>query len=144
MRALLDANVLIALLDPDHTFHKRAQDWAAVYLADGWASCPITENAAVRILSNPNYSKTRRFSAEELVYLLREFVQTSDHQFWTDDISILNASLFSTDRIHGPRQLTDTYLLALAVSREGRLVTFDEAIPLSAVVGAKRANLYII
>ena len=144
MRALLDANFLIALLDSNHTFHKRAQSWATDNISGGWASCPLTENAFVRIMSNPNYSRERRFSISDLTHLLADFIQKKDHQFWPDDISILDDSLFVTDKIHGPRQLTDLYLLALAAKNHGRLVTFDQGIPLSAVRGATDENLCVV
>ncbi|TLZ12344.1 MAG: hypothetical protein E6K34_17875 [Gammaproteobacteria bacterium] len=55
MRALLDVNVLIALLDSDHTLHGTAMSWFAKHAREGWASCPITQNGCVRIMSNPSY-----------------------------------------------------------------------------------------
>jgi uncharacterized protein len=66
------------------------------------------------------------------------------HHFWPDDVSLLDPSIADFDRIHGPRQLTDVYLLALAVRNEGRLVTFDSAIPLAAVRGTKRSQLEVL
>lgn len=68
----------------------------------------------------------------------------SGHRFWPDDISLLDAALFDHGKIHGPRQLTDLYLLALAIKHGGRLVTFDREIPLNAVRGAQRANLVVV
>ena len=50
MRALLDVNLLIALLDPDQVFHERAHDWWEANRSAGWASCPLTENGVVRIM----------------------------------------------------------------------------------------------
>ena len=141
MRSLLDASVLIAFFDSKHTLNNRAHDWTAANIKDGWASCPLTENAFVRIMSNPGYSRSRRFSVDDLMGLLSEFIQKTDHEFWADDISILDDSLFVAGRIHGPRQITDLYLLAMAAKHNGRLVTFDQSIPLSAVHGAKSANL---
>ena len=55
MRALLDINVLIALLDSDHSLHSQATGWFDKYANDGWASCPITQNGCVRVMSNPAY-----------------------------------------------------------------------------------------
>jgi Predicted nucleic acid-binding protein, contains PIN domain len=57
MRSLLDVNLLIALLDPDHVFHERAHAWLSSHAAPGVATCPLTENGLVRILSHPSYSK---------------------------------------------------------------------------------------
>ena len=143
MRALLDVNVIIALLDPDHAFHERAHAWWATNRARGWASCPLTENGVVRIMSHPGYSKTTRFAPVELIGRLRQFAAQSDHKFWPDSISLRDDNLFNTERIHSSRQLTDVYLLALAVAHKGRLVTFDQGIPLSCVHHAKTANLCI-
>src|SRR4051794_7931835 len=132
MRALLDINVVIALIDPDHVFHERAHKWWAANRKHGWASCPITENGVVRIMSNPNYSSKARFAPDDLADRLRKFSSQSDHEFWPDDISLLDEKVFAPGRIHRSRQITDFYLLALAVKNSGRLVAFDDGIVLSA------------
>jgi toxin-antitoxin system PIN domain toxin len=144
MRALLDVNVLIALLDASHAFHARAHDWWSAHARYGWAGCPLTENGAVRIMSNPAYSKVRRFLPAEIIAALAQFARDTDHQFWPDSVSLRDPSLFAADRIHGHRQLTDLYLLALAAVHEGCLATFDASIPLSAVKTAGPANLIVI
>jgi toxin-antitoxin system PIN domain toxin len=144
MRSLLDINVIIALLDPDHAFHERAHGWWGIHGSDGWASCPLTENGAVRILSSRGYSRNDRFTPGELIAKLREFVAQTDHEFWEDSLSLRDEKFFAVERIHGSRQLTDLYLLALAVDRNARLVTFDEKIPLSAVHGSSAANLCVV
>jgi toxin-antitoxin system PIN domain toxin len=144
MRALFDVNVIIALLDPDHAFHDRAHEWWAANLKHGWASCPLTENGAVRIMSNPNYSRTAGFTPADLIGRLRTFAGDTDHEFWPDDISLRDEAFFATERIHSSQQLTDLYLLALAAKRQGRLVTFDQGIPLSTVPVAKAANLSVV
>lgn len=144
MRALLDINVLIALLDADHVFHTRAHTWWAANAGKGWASCPLTENGLVRIMCHPGYSQRIRLTPSRLVGLLSDFAAQSDHEFWSDDLSLRDTARFSADRIHGGRQVTDIYLLGLATSRQGQLVTFDESIPLSAVARAKSPNLRVI
>ena len=143
MCALLDVNVIIALLDPDHAFHERAHAWWAANLKRGWASCPLTENGVVRIMSNPNYSAKMQFSPMDLIERLQKFAAQSNHEFWPDKISLRDGKIFTAEKIHSSRQLTDLYLLALAVENHGRLVTFDRGIPLSAVPQAKAANLCI-
>ena len=60
MRALLDVNVLIALLDENHTSHELAAEWLADHIDDGWASCPMTQNGCVRILTQPRYPNSLR------------------------------------------------------------------------------------
>ena len=144
MRALLDVNVIIALLDPDHAFHERAHAWWAANMKRGWASCPLTENGVVRIMSNPGYSQKTRFTPGDLIDRLRKFARQSNHEFWPDKISLRDEKIFVVERIHSSRQLTDLYLLALAVEHHGRLVTFDHGIPLSGVHNAKAANLCVV
>lgn len=141
MRALLDINVIIALLDPDHAFHDRAHDWWATSARRGWASCPLTENGVVRVMTNPAYSNNIRFTPADLISRLSKFAAQTDHEFWPDDISLRDPAAFATERIHGSSQITDLYLLALAAKYGGRLATFDANIPLSAVCSAKQANL---
>src|SRR5579871_3069146 len=133
MRALLDINVVIALMDSDHAFHERAHNWWEENAKAGWASCPLSENGVVRIMSNPAYSRTVQFPPADLILRLQTFATRSNHVFWPDDISLRDATLFAPDRLHSSRQITDLYLLALAAKHDGRLVTFDRAIPVSSV-----------
>ena len=139
MRSLLDVNVLIALLDADHTSHRSALAWFSDHASDGWASCPITQNGCVRIMSHPGYPNAR--SVLEIVQRLRAATADQTHQFWPDSQSLLDERLIDATRVHGPRQLTDMYLLALAVKNGGRLVTFDASIAIGAVRGAKAQHL---
>jgi predicted nucleic acid-binding protein len=76
-----------------------------------------------------------------LIGRLRQFAAQSDHEFWPDEISLRDEKIFDTERIHSSRQLTDLYLLALAVVHHARLVTFDSGIPLSGIRNARPANL---
>lgn len=139
MRALLDVNVLIALLDEAHSLHAPAIEWFKQHGHQGWASCPITQNGCVRIMSHPGYSNTQPPHA--IMTRLGEATQQPEHEFWPDSVSLLHPEVADSSRIHGPRQLTDIYLLALAVQHGGRLVTFDKAIALDAVRGSQRKNL---
>src|SRR5258708_38202373 len=105
MRALLDINVVTALLDPDHTFHDRAHAWWAGNMKNGWASCPLTENGVVRIMANPGYSKRTQFRPGELIDSLCIFAGQSDHEFWSDTVSLRDTSVFRKERIHSSRQI---------------------------------------
>ena len=144
MRALLDANVLIAMLDSDHLFHSNSFDWFQANQNMGWATCPITQNAALRILSNPGYSKVKRYQLSRLVELLNEIIEKTNHEFWPDDISLLDSSIVDLSKVLGPGQLTDIYLLALAARNEGRLISFDPRIATSAVRFGTDKNLTTI
>ncbi len=101
MRGLLDINVLIALLDQDHSLHERAHAWFAANAGDGWASCPITQNGCVRIMSHPGYPNALPVRA--IMERLAEATATAHHQFWADDVSLLDARVADRTRIHGPR-----------------------------------------
>ena len=141
-RALLDINVLIALLDLDHVHHRRARGWLEREVGSGWASCPLTENGCIRIMSQSKYPNP--VPAGEVIKRLREAAATAHHEFWHDDLSILNRTIVDNERILGPKQVTDVYLLALAVHHVGRFVTFDSSVPLSAVLRAEKEHLAVI
>ena len=142
MRALLDVNVLIALLDADHSLHATAVEWFGIHGKEGWASCPITQNGCARIMSSASYPNSLPVKA--VVERLTEAAAHKLHAFWGDDVSLLDPTVVDAGRIHGPKQLTDIYLLALAVFHGGCLVTFDKAIALQAVPKAQKKNLVVI
>jgi len=139
MRALLDVNVLIALLDQAHPHHDAALDWLKANAKHGWASCPITQNGCIRIMSQAAYPGARPVA--RIILRLSDALNHSAHVFWPDDASITDTKIVDATRVHGARQITDTYLLALAVRHAGRLVSFDAGIALAAVKGAATRHL---
>lgn len=139
--ALLDVNVLVALFDPHHIHHDAAHDWFAQHRDSGWATCPITENGFIRVVSHPAFGLGER--VETAAARLRDFCASGGHQFWRDAISLRDAP-FDLARAGGAKQLTDIYLLGLAVNRKARLATFDRSIPIGAVAGATRETLIVI
>jgi len=142
MRALLDVNVLIALLDADHTLHRGAMTWFEANASTGLDSCPTTENGCVRIMSHSGYPHPLPVRA--VVERLADACAGSHHEFWSDDVSLTNRQVADSTRIHGPRQITDVYLLALAVRHSGRFVTFDAGVTRAAIVGAEPSQLVVI
>ena len=142
MRALLDVNVLIALLDADHAFHQAAWNWFEPNASDGWASCPITQNGCIRIMSHPAYPNA--LSVQAVGERLRDATASALHEFWADDATLLETQAFNLDRVHGPLQVTDTYLLGLAVRNGARLVTFDRAVSRASVARAQAKHLLIV
>jgi toxin-antitoxin system PIN domain toxin len=142
MRALIDVNVLLALFDSGHTFHARALQWWSANKAEGWASCPLTENGYLRIVSQASYPRPVRLADAALH--LRTWAVPPLHEFWPDDTSILDAGLIDHTRLLGPKQITDVYLLALAVKHGGRLVTLDTGISVQAVKGARAENSVVV
>ncbi len=142
MRALLDVNVLLALLDRDHVDHVTARDWLSREIADGWSSCAVTQNGFVRIISQSRYPNP--ISVAEAIRRLGRATRTEHHEFWSCRASLLDSELIDRERLHGPRQVTDAYLLALAMLHQGRFVTFDRAIPLAAVPRATEDHLIVL
>ncbi len=141
--SLLDVNVLVALFDPDHVHHDLAHDWFADHRADGWATCAVTENGFVRVVSNPRYQPDAPRPAIALDHL-RRFCASGDHHFWADAVSLRDEELFDLTEARGHRQVTDVYLLGLALRLGGRLATFDRTIPPAAVEGAGTETLLVI
>jgi len=141
--ALLDINILVALMDEDHVHHQLAHDWFEDNKEAGWASCPLSENGLLRVFSNPAFIDPP-VPLPDLIGLLKRFYERSAHHFWADDISLRDPAVFLMTAVRGYRQLTDVYLLGLAVKHRGKFVTFDSGVPLGAVVGAKREHLEVI
>ena len=141
--ALLDVNVLVALFDPDHVHHEAAHAWFAPNRGAGWATCPLTENGVVRVLSNPAYGAEPE-RAGALLARLRSFCASGGHVFWPDDVTLRSARVLRAGAALSHGTVTDVYLLALAVLHDGHLATFDRRIPVSAVSGAERNHLEVI
>ena len=141
--ALLDVNVLVALFYPDHIHHEAAHAWFSSNRSRGWATCPITENGLVRILSNIAYTQGRHESAEAVRNRLDAFCGSGNHTFWPEQLSIRDEERFRLTGLSHSK-ITDVYLLAIAVDQGGRFVTFDRRIPLTAAVGAAPDQLEVI
>lgn len=141
-RALLDVNVLIAIFDTEHVDHRRVRAWLDTEIVHGWASCAITQNGFVRIVSHPRYPNP--LSTTQAIGRLAQAVSTDLHEYWPCSVSLLDDTVIDRSRLLGNRQVTDAYLLALATAAGGRLVTLDQSIPVRAVRGAGAENLTVI
>jgi uncharacterized protein len=142
MRALLDVNVLIALHDKDHINHSQASHWFQKEAQHGWASCPITQNGFLRIMSQSGYANPLPIAMLSIV-LVRS-TQSPLHQFWPDSISALDEQLFAISSLSSHRQLTDAYLLALAINNNGRFVTLDQTVASASVKSFSADRLLVI
>lgn len=140
---LLDVNVLIALFDPGHIQHEMAHDWFEAEGSEGWATCPLTENGFIRILSNPGYAG-RRTTVGDAAERLRMLTRSDRHLFWPDDVSVLDESRLDLGQLAGHREITDAYLLALTVANRGALATFDRGVRLAAAAGATDNRLRVL
>lgn len=122
MTHLADANLLVALVWPTHVHHDAARRWLDE-LAEPWATTPITECAFVRLSSNPSVFDGA-LRPIEAVELLRELCARGRHEFWPDDVRLVDPTL-PLDLLIGHRQVTDLQLLSLCARNAGRLATFD-------------------
>jgi len=135
---LRDVNVLIALVDPQHIAHEAVRHWFKAEGRADWATCPLTENGLVRIISQPGYANFLGSVAEALS-LLGTLKRLGNHSFWPDSISLVDAALIRPAKLATFGRVTDTYLLALAVANNGRLATLDRRLSPAAVAGGADA-----
>jgi uncharacterized protein len=135
---LLDVNVLIALIDPAHIGHDPAHHWFEAEGRRAWATCPLTENGVIRIVGHPKYPNTPG-SPAVVAAIIAQLRSLPGHIFWPDDISLTGAGHIDPAQILTSAQVTDSYLLALAVAHQGRLATFDRRLSVKAVRGGKTA-----
>lgn len=142
MRALLDVNVLIALLDASHVHHALAAQWFSAEIRHGWASCPITQLGCIRIMSQPAYPNSQ--PTAQVAARLAEATRSRHHEFWGADLDALQSAAPRWTAVLSSRHVTDVYLLSLAVARSARFVTFDRHVPLAAVAAATPAHLCVL
>jgi toxin-antitoxin system PIN domain toxin len=143
MRHLLDVNVWVALLDEAHVFHATA---VAFFERKNLkiATCPLVENGVIRVLNLPAYSKLGPVGFEAVASKINEICADVDHEFWPDQVSLRTPGTVNWPRMLGHNQITDVYLLALAVSRRGCLATLDHRVALSTVTGATTKHLMLL
>jgi uncharacterized protein len=141
---LLDTNLLIALLWSSHERHALAARWFNRHREKGWATCPITQAGFVRIVSNSAFSRDA-VKPREAMQILSANAAAKDHLFWPDEVPLTDALAFAGVRLVGHQQVTDAYLLGLAISRGGVLATLDRRIEaLTEPKSAARLALEII
>jgi uncharacterized protein len=124
---LLDANALIALGWPLHQHHKKTQDWFKVHSKEGWATTPFTQAAFVRVVSQPAFSNGS-IGPREAAELLTRSTANEHHRFLAMGLQIAEVIGICSGGLMGHRQVTDAYLLALAVKTNSKLVTFDSGL----------------
>lgn len=139
---LLDVNVLVALLDPLHVHHDRAHEWFGSEGRANWLSSPTTQNGVLRVVSHPQYPNHQPLPV--VVASLQSALAVGGHRFVPDSLSLVTdvsdgGGVVVLERLATSAQVTDTYLLALAVANEARLATFDGRLATGAVVGGRAA-----
>jgi hypothetical protein len=124
---LLDVNVLIALMWPAHGSHLQVEKWFADHARQGWATCPFTQAAFVRLVSNPTFSRDA-VKPHEAIALLSANLKHRYHRFWSDEISLAEAVEGFQGRLVGHKQVSDAYLLGLAIYKRGKFATLDRSV----------------
>jgi toxin-antitoxin system PIN domain toxin len=116
--ALLDANVLIALVVTEHVHHDATAEWLSAFDAE-FATCPITQGSLVRFLVRAGQSAA---AARDVISAIKKVKR---HEFWPDSVSFADVEVGG---VIGHRQVTDAYLAQLARSRRGQLATLDSGL----------------
>jgi hypothetical protein len=93
-------------------------------------------------MSHPGYPNA--LPVQAIAERLTEASASGFHEFWPDDLSLLDGQVANPARIHGPRQITDVYLIALAAHHGGYFVTFDTSISTAAVIGAEKRHVRVL
>jgi toxin-antitoxin system PIN domain toxin len=137
---LLDANVLVALAVDAHIHHAAAHV-ALTGFGGGWATCPTTESALLRLLLNPLVTGRPVPGSEALAVLSGIRSQPSWH--FIDDRSSLAAAGIDPTPLVGSKQVTDFHLVNLAAGNDSVLATFDGRIP-AALSPADRHHVEVI
>lgn len=112
---------------PEHSQHSLARRWFAANSARGWATCPIVQAGFVRVVSNPSFS-AKSITPQEAIEALRISLQDGAHQFWPDSLSLQDSMQVLKTKVTGHQQITDAYLVALAIHNRGKLATLDQGI----------------
>lgn len=119
MRALLDANVLIALAVEDHVHHSAAEQWLTSRSDQTFATTPITQGALLRLLLRHGLSST------DAMLVLNSFLTDPRYEMWADDQPFTSQTMRG---VIGHRQVTDAYLAAITRSKNCALATLDEGL----------------
>ncbi len=135
---LLDANALLALAWPNHPHHRAVHRWLAGVPQRPWATCALTQSAFVRLSCNPRIVGVTVFPRQALDILARN-TAVDTHRFWAEQPPVAEVLAPFRECLIGYRQVTDAYLLGLAVSRSGCLVTLDKGLAAIAVDGCRQA-----
>ena len=126
-KSLLDLNVLISLTDTEHRHHRKARNWFASSGKQNWAICPLTEAGFLRVTTNPAFRPGPR-TLEQAIAILQALKGYPGYCYCPVDESWVTLTARFASRIHGHQQVTDAYLLGLAIKESRVLVTFDKTL----------------
>jgi toxin-antitoxin system PIN domain toxin len=126
-RNLLDLNVLIALADQRHSHHQIARAWFASSAKNSWGICPFTEAGFLRVTTGPSF-RPGPHSVERATAILQSLKGLPGYWYWGIKESWVDLTAPFASRVTGHQQVTDAYLLGMAIKEDGVLVTFDRGL----------------
>lgn len=140
---LLDLNALIALIWAESAHHAAMRQWFALHKKQGWATCALTQAGFVRLMSQPAVTKPfggRVYGVADCALFLKKNVTHPQHRFLNLDFSFQTVQTTCSGGIQGHRQITDAYLLTLAIQNNMKLLTFDAGIKSLLATDAQRTQ----
>jgi len=140
---LLDANLLIALTHAAHVHHGEAHAWFGQVGKRRWASCALTQLAFVRLTSNPRVVG-ESITPAQAMEALASMTAHAAHEYWADAPEPLSVSTLNSVAVVGHRQVTDAYLLGLAVLRGQCLATLDRGLLTFAQAVGQAAHIELV
>jgi uncharacterized protein len=121
---LLDVNALVALTTEDHVHHGIVTRWFNATGRHNWGACAFTEAGLLRVATRPS---TGGRSVHEVTELLTRLAAHPGYRYWPLTASWTALAGPFQGRLFGHQQITDAFLLGLAVQQRGILVTLDQA-----------------
>jgi toxin-antitoxin system PIN domain toxin len=139
---LLDVNVFLALFWPQHQMHSRVTSWISSEAPNGWATCTVTQLGFIRVTCSP--AIIPRVSPADATRILNLNLAHPHHHFWPDQSPVSESLNALAVRLRGHGQITDAYLLALALRNNGRFATLDRGAADLAQTPRERAAVQLI
>jgi toxin-antitoxin system PIN domain toxin len=123
LKFLLDVNVLFALAEPTHVHHRTVMRWFNTPSLD-WGLCAFSEAGFLRVATNP---KSGSYTVKDAAEVLKGLAAHPGYRYWPVTAGWLTLAAPFRERVFGHQQITDAFLLGLAVKEHGVLVTLDKA-----------------
>lgn len=124
---LLDVNVLLALLWPTHPDFEVADAWFRANSRAGWATCAITQSGFIRISAQKSFQHSDR-TIDAIAQGLEKATTSSSHRFLNIDFPFQMVRKICTGGVVGHRQITDAYLLTLAIKNKAKFISLDAGV----------------
>jgi uncharacterized protein len=135
MTYLLDVNALVALALRNHQHHGVMHAFMTAQQRRGWATCAFTQAGFVRVTSqNHTPAATAKsgmngtFNPRLAASALAQNTANPHHTYLPVDFDYSAVLTACSGGIVGHRQITDAWLLTLAIRNRLQLVSFDSGL----------------